>query len=78
VPAYQRKYNWSDDKAEHLFNDIVKTLPRLKDDAESFTFLGSIITVFSARNDAIPPLYADKLPPGVVLVIDGQQRLTSR
>jgi uncharacterized protein with ParB-like and HNH nuclease domain len=66
IPIYQRTYSWTYEQCEQLWNDIVRT--GKSDDAKGH-FVGSVVYI------------QDGLFPGVgpveLLVIDGQQRLTT-
>lgn len=66
IPIYQRKYSWAPEHCEKLFDDILKAG---KDDEIPSHFFGSIVYVLEGVYSAT----------GVkrLLVIDGQQRLTS-
>lgn len=66
IPIYQRTYSWTEKECRQLWDDIVRTG---SDDAISVHFVGSIV-------------YIDKADANLtswepLLVIDGQQRLTS-
>ena len=66
IPIYQRTYSWTEKECRQLWNDIVRTG---SDDRISVHFVGSIV-------------YIDKADSNVttwepLLVIDGQQRLTT-
>lgn len=66
IPIYQRTYSWTDKECRQLWDDIVRTG---SDDSISVHFVGSIV-------------YIDKADANVtswepLLVIDGQQRLTT-
>jgi len=66
IPIYQRTYSWTEEQCEQLFKDIVKTG---EDDKNTGHFVGSIVYIERGiyQVSAIPQL----------LVIDGQQRLTT-
>lgn len=66
IPIYQRTYSWTEKECRQLWDDIVRVG---SDDAVSVHFVGSIV-------------YIDKADANLtswepLLVIDGQQRLTS-
>src|SRR3989344_456313 len=66
IPIYQRTYSWTEKECRQLWDDIVRTG---SDDSISVHFVGSIV-------------YIDKADANVtswepLLVIDGQQRLTT-
>lgn len=77
VPSYQRKYSWGKDKTTKFLNDILNGFGKLLKDQESYTFLGSIITVAGIDNDSIYPRIDAHKPSNVISVIDGQQRTTT-
>ena len=62
IPEYQRRYSWTEDEAETLFNDIWEFTLKEGIDTGNTYFLGSII--FYKNN-------------GKQEIIDGQQRITS-
>lgn len=66
IPIYQRTYSWTYEQCEQLWNDIVRVAT---DDSVPAHFIGSIVYIqrglFQVAN--IPQL----------LIIDGQQRLTT-
>jgi len=66
IPIYQRTYSWTLDQCEQLWNDV---LGAAKDDSIYSHFIGSIVYIGEGAQviTAMPKL----------LVIDGQQRLTT-
>jgi uncharacterized protein with ParB-like and HNH nuclease domain/predicted transport protein len=66
IPIYQRTYSWTDKECRQLWEDIIRTGA---DDRVSVHFVGSIVYIDKADSNvtAWEPL----------LVIDGQQRLTT-
>ncbi len=66
IPIYQRTYSWTERECRQLWDDIVRTG---SDDAVAVHFVGSIVYIEKGLFRVIgsPPL----------LVIDGQQRLTT-
>ncbi len=77
IPPYQRQYSWSEEDVQRLFESIATAFIELGQDAESFTFLGTIITIKDRSFKSIPAVDRPNLPASVQLVIDGQQRLTT-
>lgn len=77
VPPYQRPYSWAKDKVERLLEDTLHGFRKLVDSDESFTFLGSIITIHDRDHVTIQPIVKPDVPARVLNVIDGQQRLTT-
>lgn len=66
IPIYQRTYSWTEKECRQLWDDIVRTGGN---DAIAVHFIGSIVYI---EKGLVP---ATLLSP--LLVIDGQQRLTS-
>ena len=66
IPIYERTYNWSEKECRQLWEDILRTG---RNDAVSAHFVGSIVYVERG-------LYSITSPTAL-LVIDGQQRLTT-
>ncbi|MBL7002264.1 MAG: DUF262 domain-containing protein [Nitrosopumilus sp.] len=66
IPIYQRTYSWTNDQCTQLWNDIVNAG---KDDSVNGHFIGSIVYISEG-------LYEVSSVPEVI-VIDGQQRLTT-
>ncbi len=66
IPIYQRTYSWSLNQCQQLWNDIVRAA---EDPSVSGHFLGSIVYIHEGtyQRSSVPQL----------LVIDGQQRLTT-
>ena len=66
IPIYQRKYSWSLEQCKQLWNDILRAS---KDDDIRGHFVGSIVYIEKGlyQISAVPQL----------LVIDGQQRMTT-
>ncbi len=77
VPPYQRPYGWDKDKVLKLIDDIFNGFAALVDSEESFTFLGTIITIHDRDGKTVHPVVRTELPSKVLTVIDGQQRLTT-
>jgi uncharacterized protein with ParB-like and HNH nuclease domain len=66
IPIYQRTYSWTEKECRQLWNDIVRAG---SNDAVSAHFVGSIVYIEQG-------LYQVSIQPPL-LVIDGQQRLTT-
>ncbi|MGE7662869.1 GmrSD restriction endonuclease domain-containing protein [Peribacillus sp. NPDC097197] len=66
IPIYQRKYSWTAEQCKQLWNDILRAS---KDDDIKGHFVGSIVYIEKGlyQISAVPQL----------LVIDGQQRMTT-
>lgn len=77
LPPYQRHYGWSKDKVVKLLDDTLHGLKNLGDTPDSFTFLGTVITIEDRDKVGVEPIVKQEVPPKVLTVIDGQQRLSS-
>lgn len=77
VPPYQRPFTWGTDEFQRLIADICDGLVSFANDEQAITFLGSIICLKDELHDQIEPAIQDHLPSEVLVIIDGQQRLTT-
>ena len=66
IPIYQRTYSWTDKECRQLWDDIIRTG---SDDKVSVHFIGSIVYIEKGLSQV-----SSQSP---LLVIDGQQRLTT-
>jgi hypothetical protein len=77
LPPYQRPYGWGRDKVEKLLDDTLHGLKNLGEVPDSFTFLGTVITIHDVNHVTVQPIVKPEVPSKVLTVIDGQQRLSS-
>ncbi len=77
IPAYQRPYSWKKDDINRMWEDIVYGLEQLDNSEDYITFLGSVITMHDIKHQSIAPIVRGEVPSKVMVVIDGQQRLTT-
>lgn len=77
LPPYQRPYGWGKDKVEKLLDDTLHGLKNLGEAPDSFTFLGTVITIHDVNHVTVQPIVKPEVPAKVLTVIDGQQRLSS-
>ena len=77
IPAYQREYSWEKKDVGRLFEDTCQGVRQLFKREDAITFIGSIILIKDNRHETINPRVKGHVPGGVLLVIDGQQRLTT-
>ncbi|XVQ11138.1 DUF262 domain-containing protein [Spirillospora sp. CA-255316] len=77
LPPYQRPYGWGKDKVEKLLDDTLHGLKNLGEAPDSFTFLGTVITIHDVNHVTVQPIVKPEVPSKVLTVIDGQQRLSS-
>src|SRR2546421_8035517 len=66
IPIYQRTYSWTHEQCEQLWNDIVRVAT---DKGTATHFIGSIVYIQQGV------IFAGRVMP--LLVIDGQQRMTT-
>ena len=73
VPRFQRNYDWSTDKVETLWNDMMENFERVRNQSEhmhdSEYLLGPVVLVNNKTQNKNQNEY---------FVIDGQQRLSPR
>jgi uncharacterized protein with ParB-like and HNH nuclease domain len=77
IPSYQRPYSWDKDKVSRLIEDISHGFKTLIKSDDSFTFLGTVITIHDVNNSTVQPIVRADVPSKVLTVIDGQQRMTT-
>ena len=77
VPIYQRQYSWDNRHIDRLVSDISHGVEQMTSSVESITFLGTIIMIHDTKFTTVEPQVKGQLPPKVMTVIDGQQRLTT-
>lgn len=77
IPSYQRPYSWDKEKVVRLLEDISFGFSNLNNFNDSFTFLGTVITIHDTNNATIQPVVIADTPAKILTVIDGQQRMTS-
>lgn len=77
IPAYQREYNWTNASVLRLLESVVHGFIELVNDSESYTFLGTIITIKDQNFTTVDVKHRPDLPASVQLLIDGQQRVTT-
>lgn len=77
LPPYQRPYGWGKDKVEKLLDDTLHGFKNLGEAPDSFTFLGTVITIHDVNHVTVRPIVKPEVPSKVLTVIDGQQRLST-
>lgn len=75
IPAYQRPYSWDKDNVSRLFEDAVHGMDMLRRREQTVTFLGTLITIHDTKHRTVQPIYRNEVPPRVMTIIDGQQRI---
>lgn len=77
IPPYQRQYTWGNEEIDRLIEDLCIGLQSWLNDSDIVTFLGNIILIKDELFDQVEPAIKEHLPAEVMIVIDGQQRLTT-
>lgn len=77
IPPYQRPYGWDKEKVTKLVADTLHGYCKLLGSDESYTFLGTVITIHDINFTTVQPVVRTDVPGKVLTVIDGQQRLTT-
>ena len=77
IPPYQREYSWEFSAVFQIIKDACRGLELLTTQKDSVTFLGSVVFVHDQDYNTIQPRVHEDLPEKVLLIIDGQQRLTT-
>lgn len=77
IPSYQRPYSWDKEKVGRLIEDLSHGIKTLLNNDDSFTFLGTVITIHDTNNTTVQPIVREDVPSKVLTVIDGQQRMTT-
>ena len=75
IPVYQRQYAWHEENLRRLRDDVLNGINQLPDRSDTTTFIGTIIAIHDTAYESIQPCYRRDVPPRVMTVIDGQQRL---
>jgi len=77
IPPYQRFYSWDKSNIDRLFEDIAHGVNMLLDREDCISFIGTIIVIHDQKYETVAPALEGELPAKVLLVIDGQQRLST-
>lgn len=79
IPAYQREYSWDESNVERIFEDVVHGIQMLlmSEKKDAVTFIGALIVIHDTKAETVHPYVKGQLPSKVLLVIDGQQRLST-
>ena len=77
IPPYQRNYAWGENDITRLFEDILIGINQAKENRGKVTFLGTIIAIHTTDYTTIKPVLRSEVPPRVMTIIDGQQRIAT-
>lgn len=79
IPSYQREYSWDSSNIDRLFEDFGHGLQMLhmSDQKDAVTFIGAMIVIHDVRHETVEPSVKGQLPGKVLVLIDGQQRLST-
>ena len=76
IPPYQREYSWDEEHIFRLFDDINHGIGQLLLREDAATFIGTFIGILANEHNIIEPMGVGA-PGRIMIVIDGQQRLTT-
>ncbi|MDQ8706737.1 DUF262 domain-containing HNH endonuclease family protein [Streptomyces sp. LHD-70] len=77
IPPYQRAYSWETAKVKRLIADVAHGLEQITEFPDSICFLGTVIALRDLQYTTVEPIDRPMVPPKVMTIIDGQQRLTT-
>ncbi|MGV9251775.1 GmrSD restriction endonuclease domain-containing protein [Streptomyces sp. NPDC003697] len=77
IPPYQRAYSWESAKVKRLIADVSHGLEQTTELEDSICFLGTVIALRDLQYTTVEPIDRPMVPPKVMTIIDGQQRLTT-
>ncbi|GGV54106.1 hypothetical protein GCM10010293_67820 [Streptomyces griseoflavus] len=77
IPPYQRAYSWEPAKVKRLIADVSHGLEQTAEFEDSICFLGTVIALRDLQYTTVEPIDRPMVPPKVMTIIDGQQRLTT-
>ena len=75
IPAYQRVYSWDSDNVNRLLEDGLNGISQLVLRPRAISFLGTVIAIHDTKYRTIQPIFRAHVPPRVMTIIDGQQRI---
>ena len=75
IPAYQRAYAWDADNVDRLLEDALNGVNQLMLRPRAISFLGTIIAIHDTKYRTVQPIFRPHVPPRVMTIIDGQQRI---
>jgi hypothetical protein len=75
IPAYQRAYSWDKDNVDRLLEDALNGISQLMHRPRAISFLGTVIAIHDTRYRTVQPIFRPHVPPRVMTIIDGQQRI---
>ena len=77
VPAYQRYYVWKEPDIDRFFLDIANGMSELFAGRQDVTFIGTLTCFYDVKYVTIEPKVRLDVPPSVINIVDGQQRITT-
>ena len=77
IPPYQRPFSWGRQEIDRFIDDLCIGLQSWIKDEDAVSFLGTLILLKDELFDQVEPAIRDQLPSEVLVVIDGQQRVTT-
>ncbi|WP_341631186.1 DUF262 domain-containing protein [Sphingomonas agri] len=77
IPPYQRAYAWDRGNVDRLLEDVLSGLNHLMTRKQAISFLGTIIAIHDTNFVHVKPIFRTEVPPRVMTIIDGQQRIST-
>ncbi|MFE2271087.1 DUF262 domain-containing protein [Streptomyces lavendulae] len=77
IPPYQRAYSWEASKVKRLIADVAHGVDQITKFPASICFIGSVIALRDLQYTTVDPIHRPMVPPKVMSIIDGQQRMTT-
>ncbi len=77
IPSYKHPYVWDKALLHQLIADSLHGLQLLVEKDDAITFIGTLIVLHDVKYQTVKPVVRGDLPSKVLLLIDGQQRLTT-
>lgn len=75
IPAYQRVYSWDSENVNRLLEDGLNGINQLVQRPRAISFLGTVIAIHDTKYRTVQPIFRPHVPPRVMTIIDGQQRI---
>jgi uncharacterized protein with ParB-like and HNH nuclease domain len=77
IPNYQRPYSWDDENITQMMEDLCDGVRALQSSDDAVAFFGAVICLSDKNKSQVAPKDPKAVPPEVLLIIDGQQRLST-
>ena len=75
IPACQTEYSWNSDNVDRLLENGLNGINQLVLRPRAISFLGTVIAIHDTKYRTVQPIIRPHVPPRVMTIIDGQQRI---